>query len=43
MSSHESPNGPLDPFEFWRQLYETNERAWNTHMVDACPNRSSSP
>ena len=30
MSSDESPNHPLDPFELWRQIYETNERAWNT-------------
>ena len=21
--------GPGDPFELWRQIYETNERAWN--------------
>jgi polyhydroxyalkanoic acid synthase PhaR subunit len=21
---------PPDPFELWRQIYETNERAWNT-------------
>lgn len=22
-------NAPGDPFELWRQIYETNERAWN--------------
>ena len=21
---------PVDPFELWRQIYETNEKAWNT-------------
>jgi polyhydroxyalkanoic acid synthase PhaR subunit len=27
-SSSSSPR-PTDPFELWRQIYETNERAWN--------------
>lgn len=28
---HQPPSSrPLDPFELWRQIYETNERAWNT-------------
>src|SRR5919205_3447408 len=32
MSSTEPPSSarrPQDPFELWRQIYETNERAWN--------------
>ena len=32
MSASDNPNpsrGPGDPFELWRQIYETNERAWN--------------
>jgi polyhydroxyalkanoic acid synthase PhaR subunit len=31
MSSDDNPsaNRPPDPFELWRQIYETNERAWN--------------
>ncbi|MGI9149306.1 MAG: poly(R)-hydroxyalkanoic acid synthase subunit PhaE [Chloroflexota bacterium] len=30
-SEHQSsaPGRPVDPFELWRQIYETNERAWN--------------
>lgn len=24
-----TPRGPSDPFELWREIYETNERAWN--------------
>lgn len=29
-SDNQSPShGPSDPFELWRQIYETNERAWN--------------
>jgi polyhydroxyalkanoic acid synthase PhaR subunit len=24
-----SSSRPSDPFELWRQIYETNERAWN--------------
>jgi polyhydroxyalkanoic acid synthase PhaR subunit len=24
-----SSSRPTDPFELWRQIYETNERAWN--------------
>src|SRR5919197_1618076 len=32
MSSPAQPSPPRDssdPFELWRQIYETNERAWN--------------
>jgi BMFP domain-containing protein YqiC len=31
MSSTEHPSSPRppDPFELWRQIYDTNERAWN--------------
>jgi polyhydroxyalkanoic acid synthase PhaR subunit len=29
-SENQSPRHPPDPFELWRQIYETNERAWNT-------------
>ena len=31
MSSPENPSArrPPDPFELWRQIYDTNERAWN--------------
>src|SRR5438067_6398434 len=25
-----SSSRPVDPFELWRQIYETNERAWNS-------------
>ena len=25
----EKPRPSSDPFELWRQIYETNERAWN--------------
>ena len=28
-SSPSSSPRPTDPFELWRQIYETNERAWN--------------
>jgi polyhydroxyalkanoic acid synthase PhaR subunit len=28
-SPSSSPPRPTDPFELWRQIYETNERAWN--------------
>jgi polyhydroxyalkanoic acid synthase PhaR subunit len=27
---NQSSRRPPDPFELWRQIYETNERAWNT-------------
>ena len=26
-----------DPFELWRQIYETNERAWNAVEWDVTP------
>src|SRR6266513_4419488 len=29
-SSSSSSSRPSDPFELWRQIYETNERAWNS-------------
>src|ERR687883_1488542 len=29
-SENQSSRRPPDPFELWRQIYETNERAWNT-------------
>ena len=29
-SAQQSPPRPPDPFELWRQIYDTNERAWNT-------------
>src|ERR1700736_6001388 len=28
-NSQSASRGPGDPFELWRQIYETNERAWN--------------
>ena len=28
-AENQSPRRPPDPFELWRQIYETNERAWN--------------
>src|SRR5438270_5828042 len=28
-SENQSARRPPDPFELWRQIYETNERAWN--------------
>jgi polyhydroxyalkanoic acid synthase PhaR subunit len=28
-SENQSSRRPPDPFELWRQIYETNERAWN--------------
>jgi polyhydroxyalkanoic acid synthase PhaR subunit len=32
MPSNDQPSSsrPVDPFELWRQIYETNERAWNS-------------
>ena len=29
-TDHPSSSRPVDPFELWRQIYETNERAWNS-------------
>src|ERR687885_952853 len=29
-SENQSSHRPQDPFELWRQIYDTNERAWNT-------------
>jgi polyhydroxyalkanoic acid synthase PhaR subunit len=31
-SAGKSPPGASDPFEFWRQVYEANERAWNAAL-----------
>jgi polyhydroxyalkanoic acid synthase PhaR subunit len=28
-AENQSARRPPDPFELWRQIYETNERAWN--------------
>src|SRR5438477_12379046 len=28
-TDHPSSSRPVDPFELWRQIYETNERAWS--------------
>src|SRR5947208_10706948 len=28
-SENQSARRPPDPFELWRQIYDTNERAWN--------------
>src|SRR5437016_14569604 len=28
-SENQSSRRPPDPFELWRQIYDTNERAWN--------------
>src|SRR5262249_33650904 len=35
MSSDESPNRPRDLFELWREIYKSNERAWNTVLARA--------
>lgn len=42
MSSSESqpPRRPPDPFELWRQIYETNERAWNAVLERTVNNPS---
>ena len=29
------PQPPSDPFDFWRQIYEANERAWNASLERA--------
>jgi polyhydroxyalkanoic acid synthase PhaR subunit len=29
-SDRDSSSRPQDPFELWRQIYDTNERAWNS-------------
>jgi polyhydroxyalkanoic acid synthase PhaR subunit len=42
MSSSESQPArrPPDPFEVWRQIYETNERAWNSILERTVNNPS---
>jgi Collagen triple helix repeat (20 copies)/Poly(R)-hydroxyalkanoic acid synthase subunit (PHA_synth_III_E) len=35
MTKDEAPSGATDPFEVWRQLYETNERAWSAALEDS--------
>lgn len=35
-----SARGPSDPFELWRQIYETNERAWNAVLERTVNNPS---
>jgi polyhydroxyalkanoic acid synthase PhaR subunit len=35
-----SPPRPADPFELWRQIYETNERAWNAVLERTVNNPS---
>ncbi len=35
MTKEEATAGATDPFEVWRQLYETNERAWSAALEDA--------
>ena len=42
MTSPESQSSrrPPDPFEVWRQIYETNERAWNAVLERTVNNPS---
>jgi Collagen triple helix repeat (20 copies) len=35
MTKDEAAGGATDPFEVWRQLYETNERAWSAALEDS--------
>ena len=35
MTKAEQAGGATDPFEVWRQLYETNERAWSEALEEA--------
>jgi polyhydroxyalkanoic acid synthase PhaR subunit len=35
MTKASESDRPSDPFEMWRQLYETNERAWTTALEQA--------
>jgi polyhydroxyalkanoic acid synthase PhaR subunit len=39
-SSSSSSGRPPDPFELWRQIYETNERAWNAVLERTVNNPS---
>lgn len=38
--SSSSSSRPPDPFELWRQIYETNERAWNSILERTVNNPS---
>ena len=40
MSTDQSSSRPPDPFELWRQIYETNERAWNAVLERTVNNTS---
>ena len=35
MTKADATDGAADPFEVWRQLYETNERAWSAALESA--------
>jgi polyhydroxyalkanoic acid synthase PhaR subunit len=35
MTKAEEPGAATDPYEIWRQLYETNERAWSAALEQA--------
>jgi polyhydroxyalkanoic acid synthase PhaR subunit len=35
MTKPDEPAGPTDPFELWRQLYDTNEKAWSAALEQA--------
>jgi polyhydroxyalkanoic acid synthase PhaR subunit len=35
MTKPDEPTGPADPFELWRQLYDTNEKAWSAALEQA--------
>ncbi len=35
MTKAEEPGRATDPFESWRQLYDTNERAWSAALEQA--------
>src|SRR6266571_5406551 len=37
---NQSSRRPPDPFELWRQIYETNERAWNAVLERTVNNPS---
>ena len=38
MTKAEEAGRPTDPFEMWRQLYDTNERAWSAGLEQAMGN-----
>ena len=35
MTKAQDAGRPTDPFELWRQLYETNEQAWSAALEQA--------